>query len=151
MTGTDSPAPLLDGRVIGLAPYASRAVLETVLSRHGLGFREFVTLRPVAVADGPLGRDRLTGAVTGALKIDAADVHRLVGNLLRAGLVAADGPERVRVTDAGREVHGRVSAETAAASARIYAGIPRDELAVAGRVLALVTERAEAELAAARG
>ncbi|WP_443080128.1 hypothetical protein [Streptomyces sp. P9-A2] len=34
-------------------------------------------------------------------------------------------------------------------SARIYAGIPSDELAVTGRVLAIITERADRELAAA--
>ena len=42
----------------------------------------------------------------------------------------------------------RSAAETAPISARIYAGIPAEDLAAAGRVLTLVTERANAELAA---
>ncbi|MGO4749592.1 MarR family transcriptional regulator, partial [Streptomyces sp. 2MCAF27] len=56
---------------------------------------------------------------------------------------------RVRLTAAGRELHESTSAETAEISARLYAGIPAEDLAVAGRVLALVTERANAELVSA--
>ena len=41
-----------------------------------------------------------------------------------------------------------MSSETAVISARIYAGIPAEDLAAAGRVLALVAERANTELAA---
>lgn len=54
----------------------------------------------------------------------------------------------MRVTDAGRDFYSRVSAETGEISARIWGGIPAEDLAAAGRVLATVTERADAELAA---
>ncbi len=43
-------APVLDPRVIALAHYAGRAVLENVLARHGATFQQSVTLRLVAVA-----------------------------------------------------------------------------------------------------
>jgi DNA-binding MarR family transcriptional regulator len=140
--------PRLDPRVIALAHYAARAVLEHVLARHGTTFQQSVTLRLAALADGPAEREHLVDGVVGSLKIDAADAEGVLDELLAAGLLAPDGPSRVRITDAGRERFDTTSAETAPISARIYAGIPEDDLDVAGRVLTLITERANAELAA---
>ncbi|MFH9861466.1 hypothetical protein [Streptomyces sp. NPDC017202] len=74
-------------------------------------------------------------------------MHATVDQLLAKGLVSADGGT-VRATDAGRALYETVSAEPGAVSARIHAGIPAEDRAVAGRVLALITERADAELAA---
>ncbi|MFI9766471.1 MarR family transcriptional regulator [Streptomyces sp. NPDC052415] len=140
--------PRLDPRVIALAHYAARAVLEHVLARHGTTFQQSVTLRLAALADGPAEREHLVDGVVGSLKIDAVDAEGVLDEVLAAGLLAPDGPSRVRITDAGRERFDTTSAETAPISARIYAGIPEDDLAVAGRVLTLITERANAELAA---
>lgn len=145
MTTTTPP---LNPRVIALAHYASRALLENVLDRHGATFQQSVTLRLVAVADEPVEREQLVGGVVGALKIDAVDAHRVVDELITAGALAAQGPSLVRITDAGRELYERTSAETAPITARVYAGIPAEDLAVAGRVLSLITERADAEFAA---
>ncbi|MCL7428414.1 MarR family transcriptional regulator [Streptomyces sp. YS415] len=145
MTAT---TPRLDPRVIALAHYAARAVLERVLARHGTTFQQSVTLRLAALADGPAEREHLVDGVVGSLKIDAADADGVLDELLAAGLLAPDGPSRVRITDAGRERFDTTSAETAPISARIYAGIPEEDLAVVGRVLTLITERANAELAA---
>ncbi|WP_105969673.1 CBS domain-containing protein [Streptomyces geranii] len=147
---TTSTAPVLNPRVIALAHYAARAVLENVLARHGLGFTQSVTLRLAVVADGPVGRERLVGEVVDALKIDRADAHTVVGELVERELLTAEA-ELLTVTDAGRELFRTTSAETAPYSARVYAGIPDEELAVAGRVLTLITERADAELAAMAG
>ncbi|MDL5205235.1 MarR family transcriptional regulator [Streptomyces sp. ALI-76-A] len=144
---TPAPGPAVDGRVIGLAHYASRAVLESVLARHGLTFQQLVTLRLVSVAGAPVERDGLTGQVTESLKVDPAEARRTVDALIARELVAPEA-SRLRITDAGQAVYAGASAETAPVSARIYAGIPAADLATAGRVLALVTERANAELAA---
>lgn len=145
MTTTTPP---LNPRVIALAHYASRALLENVLDRHGVTFQQSVTLRVVAVADEPVEREHLVGGVVGALKIDAADAHSVLDELITAGALAAQGSSLVRITDAGRELYERTSAETAPITARVYAGIPEQDLAVAGRVLSLITERADAEFAA---
>ncbi|MGW2570991.1 MarR family winged helix-turn-helix transcriptional regulator [Streptomyces sp. NPDC001537] len=145
-TTTYDSAPPADPRVIALAHYAGRAVLEHVLARHGGTFQQQITLRPL-VAEGPLEREALVGQVAGALKVDAAEVQGVIAELIAKGLVTAEATG-VRATDAGREFHAEVSSETAVISARIYAGIPAEDLAAAGRVLALVAERANAELAA---
>ncbi|WP_053849825.1 MarR family winged helix-turn-helix transcriptional regulator [Streptomyces sp. NRRL B-24085] len=139
---------LLGPRVIALAHYAGRALLENVLARHGVSFQQSVTLRLAAVAEGPVERERIAGDVVAALKIDAAEAHSVVDELVSAGLLAPHGSSGVRITDAGRELFATTSAETAPLSARVYAGIPEEDLAVAGRVLTLITERADAELAA---
>ncbi|MEU9572643.1 MarR family winged helix-turn-helix transcriptional regulator [Streptomyces massasporeus] len=142
--------PLVNPRDIALAHYAGRAVLETVLARHGITFQQSVTLRLAAVADGPVGREQLVGGVTDALKIDPAEVHGVVDELIAAQLVTADGASDLRVTDSGRELYATTSGETAPITARIYDGIPAEDLAVTGRVLRLITERAGAELTALR-
>ncbi|MET7682310.1 MarR family transcriptional regulator [Streptomyces sp. NPDC005423] len=140
-------APQADGRVIGLAHYAGRAVLESVLTRHGLVFEQQITLRLVAVAGGPVERERLAGEVAAALRADETGVREVLDGLVTARLIAVDS-SGVRITDAGRELYERVAAETGVISARIYADIPAEDLVTAGRVLTLVTERADAELAA---
>jgi DNA-binding MarR family transcriptional regulator len=147
-TTTPTTTPVLDPRVIALAHYAARAVLEKVLARHGVTFQQSVTLRLAAVAEGPVEREAIVAEVVGALKIDAAEAHSVVEELVSAGLLAAHESSQVRITDDGRELFATTSAETAPISARVYTGIPAEDLAVAGRVLSLITERADAELAA---
>jgi hypothetical protein len=146
MTSTTT-TPLVDPRVIALAHYAGRALLQHVLDRHGMTFQQSVTLRLAAIADGPVGREQLVDGVTGALKTDATEVHGVLDELIAARLLVPDGEAEVRVTNAGRELYATTSGETAPITARIYDGIPAEDLAVTGRVLTLITERAGAELA----
>ncbi|MGV9277361.1 MarR family winged helix-turn-helix transcriptional regulator [Streptomyces griseosporeus] len=141
-------APLADARTLGLAHYAARAVLESVLSRYDLTFAQNTALRFAALADGPVTRDEIADGVTGSIRTGTAEAHRLVDELLAGGFLAADGPSRIRLTASGREVYDAYSAEVQEISARIWAGLSPEDRAAAGRVLAHVTERAEAELAA---
>ncbi|MFJ8624174.1 MarR family transcriptional regulator [Kitasatospora sp. NPDC093550] len=152
-TTAPSPTPTVNGRVIALAHYAARALLEGVLDRHGLTFHQSVTLRAVAVAGGSIAREELVRDVTGSLKADAPAVRTVIEELTAGQLLADDPAEasRLRLTGAGRDRYERTTAETAEITARLYAGIPAEDLAAAGRVLALVTERANADLAAGGG
>ncbi|POX61072.1 MarR family transcriptional regulator [Streptomyces sp. Ru62] len=143
-------APRVDSRVIGLAHYALRAVLERVLAPHGISFLQSVALRLAALADGPVERAALVDGVVGTVRVDESDAQRTIGDLTAAGLLTPEGPSALRLTDAGRTVYTTSSAEAAAVSARLYAGIPEEDRAAAGRVLALLTERADAELAGLR-
>ncbi|MFI9755846.1 MarR family transcriptional regulator [Streptomyces collinus] len=140
--------PLVDPRVIALAHYAGRALLQHVLDRHGMTFEQSVTLRLAAIADGPVGREQLVDGVTEALKTDAGQVHGVLDDLIAARLLAQAGEAEVRITDAGRELYATTSGEAAPVTARIYDGIPAEDLAVTGRVLTLITGRAGTELAA---
>ncbi|MFI8235320.1 MarR family transcriptional regulator [Streptomyces sp. NPDC085900] len=140
-------APVADARALGLAHYAARAALESVLIRHGLTFQQHITLRSVVAAEAPVEHDVLVAQVTGSLKVAAAEARDVVGELVGKGLLTAEATH-VRATDAGRALHAEVGAGTGELSARVWSGIPAEDLAAAGRVLALVTERANAELAA---
>ncbi|MFF3501004.1 MarR family winged helix-turn-helix transcriptional regulator [Streptomyces sp. NPDC003247] len=140
-------APPADSRAVALAHYAARAVLERALARHGTTFPQQIALSYAVAAENPLTANALVDQVTRSLKSDPAEVLVTIGELRERGLLSADGP-LVRPTEAGRELIATVTAETSEATARIWAGIPAEDLAAAGRVLAQVAERADAELAA---
>jgi hypothetical protein len=70
-----------------------------------------------------------------------------VEELVTTGLLARDGAQ-LRATGDGRDVLDAASTDVAPFSARIWDGIPAADLAATGRVLELITERANAELAA---
>ncbi|MFB7168103.1 MarR family transcriptional regulator [Streptomyces sp. NPDC056242] len=140
-------APVADARALGLAHYAARGVLEHVLARHGSTFQQQVALRAALTADAPQAPDDLVAQVQGSLKADPGDIRSTLDELLAKQLLDTDGAH-LRPTDAGRELLAAVGAESTPISARIWGGIPDEDLAAAGRVLALVTERANAELAA---
>ncbi|WP_058041950.1 hypothetical protein [Streptomyces roseifaciens] len=148
MTATASTtAPIADSRALGLAHYAARGVLEHVLARHGATFQQHVALRAAITTDAPRTPDDLIAQVQGSLKADPADIRATLDELLAKQLLITDGTH-LRPTDAGRELLAAAGAEIAPVTARIWGGIPAEDLAAAGRVLALVTERADTELAA---
>ncbi|MFH8373629.1 MarR family transcriptional regulator [Streptomyces cyaneofuscatus] len=146
-TASTTAALAATARDLGLAHYAARGVLENVLARHGATFAQQIALRAAITADAPQTPDDLVARVGESLKADPAGIRPVLDELRAKGLLVADG-EHLRPTDAGRELFAAVAAETAPISARIWGGIPAEDLAAAGRVLALVTERANAELAA---
>ncbi|MFE5026955.1 MarR family transcriptional regulator [Streptomyces sp. NPDC056656] len=146
-TASSTTAPVADARTLGLAHYAARGVLEHVLARHGATFQQQVALRAAVTADAPQTPDGLVTQVQGSLKADPAGIRATLDELLAKQLLVADGAH-LRPTDAGRELLATIGAETAPITARTWGGIPAEDLAAAGRVLALVTERANAELAA---
>ncbi|MBQ0850940.1 MarR family transcriptional regulator [Streptomyces sp. BH-SS-21] len=140
-------APAANARDLALAHYAARRVLEHVLARHDATFQQQVALRAAVTSDTPQTPDDLLAQVQGSLKVDPADIRATLDELLAKQLLVADGAY-LRPTGAGRELLAAVGAETAPLSDRIWGGIPAEDLAAAGRVLALVTERANAELSA---
>ncbi|WP_393101474.1 MarR family winged helix-turn-helix transcriptional regulator [Streptomyces sp. LN325] len=146
MTTTTPP---VNGQVIGLAHYASRAVLETLLARTGTTFNQSVALRVVSDQGGTVERARLVGRLTGALKIEESAARRTVEEMTALGLLAEPTADNVSLTEHGAELFERIRTDGNAIAARLYAGIPAEDLATAGRVLTLVTERADAELAGA--
>ncbi|TXS18864.1 MULTISPECIES: MarR family transcriptional regulator [unclassified Streptomyces] len=141
-----SAAPAANARTLGLAHYAARGVLEHFLSLRGLTFQQHLTLRTAAGADAPQTRERLVEQVRSSIKADPAGIRATLDELLAAGLLVEDGA-RLRPTDAGRELLAAVAEEVAPVSARIWGGLPADDMAAAGRLLALIARRADEELA----
>jgi hypothetical protein len=143
--GVMSTVPTLSGQVIGQAHYATRALLERAAAPLGVGFSQVLVLN--VLANGPVDPAQLTQRITSTLKVDEREVRRVLTTLVDTDLVDLDA-EAARLTDAGHAVQARVAAAVADITARLYADIPADEASAAARALTLVTQRANAELAA---
>lgn len=143
--------PTLNGQVIGQAEHATRAVLDRVLARTGTTFHHWVALNLTAVSGAAIDRDQLIGRMTGALKIDESAVLATVAELTASQLLEALPGEgsRVGLTDAGQARYRQIRSAIDEITARLYGDLPADDLATAGRVLTIVTARANAELAGA--
>ncbi|KAB1927295.1 winged helix-turn-helix transcriptional regulator [Micromonospora noduli] len=142
-----STVPTLNGQVIGQAHYATRALLERATAPLGVEFNQVLALN--VLANGPAERAHLTHRITSTLKVDEQEVQRVLATLVDANLAQADDDApRLRLTDAGHAVQARIADAVADISARLYADIPTDEASAAARALTVVTQRANAELAA---
>ncbi|MEV0155623.1 hypothetical protein AB0H57_18020 [Micromonospora sp. NPDC050686] len=140
---------VLNGQVIGQAHHATRAVLERELTGLGITFHQSVALNLVAAEGGAAPRALLARRMTAALKVAEATALAALDDGIGAGLLRtlpADG-SGLALTDAGRAVQQRLAGVVAALTARLYGDIAPDDLAVAGRVLTLIRQRADAELA----
>lgn len=127
----------LNGQVIGQAERATRAVLERLLERVGTPFEQWVSLNLTATS-GPLGAAELAGR----LRIPLGSATGALAALTTDGLLAGDGT----LTPAGRDRHAEITTGLTAITDRLYGDLPAGGLAVAGRVLTLITARATAEL-----
>ncbi|MEU5964540.1 hypothetical protein ABZ777_25325 [Micromonospora parva] len=143
-----STVPTLNGQVIGQAHYATRALLERTIAPLGVEFHQLLALN--VLANGPVEQAQLTQRITSTLKVDEREVRRVLTTLVDADLAQSDPDTatRLRLTDAGRAVQARIADAVAGISARLYADIPPAEASAAAQVLTLVTQRANAELAA---
>ena len=139
----------LNGQDIGQAERATRALLDRLLADTGTSFVEWVALNLLAKGGGRLPADSLVATVVGGLRVDGATAAAAADSLVDAGLCRRSG-DAVELTDAGRARYEQIAAGIASISARLYGQLPVADLATAHRVLAIVTERATAELDTAR-
>ncbi|WP_406302500.1 hypothetical protein OH805_08045 [Streptomyces sp. NBC_00879] len=142
-----STAPTLNGQVIGQAHYATRAVLDGLLADEGIAFHQAVALNATADGGDAVERDGLVGRMTSTLKTDESAVLATIAELTASGLLEAlpGDVARLALTDKGRALQGRIKAGTAKITERLYGDLPAEDLQTAGRVLTLVTARANAE------
>jgi hypothetical protein len=139
--------PTLTPRVIGQAEKTLNAFLDRQLAGTGLDENDWVILTLTVTGGGTAVPDQLTRQVAGALKISEADARARIGELVAAGIMARS--EMITVADAGRQLHSRITAFTAEITRRLWGDLPEEDLATAGRILTIITERANAELASA--
>jgi len=141
--------PTLTGIDIGQASRATRAVLERLLAETGTEFNGWVTLNILSDQGSTLAENDLVGRVVQGLRVDDTVVRDVLVVLLDQGLVGrttlASGP-RISLTSAGTDRVARIKRGIAQITERLYSGLPADELAIAHRMLAAVTARANAEL-----
>ncbi len=137
--------PTLSTQVIGQAESALGALLDPILARAQTSFHQWLVLTITSAAGGEIDRGQLVTRISGARKIDGAEVESAIGELDAAGLVKAAGP--VTLTDAGCARYGQIRRAIDELTTRLF-DFPAQDLATAGRVLSIVITRANAELAA---
>jgi hypothetical protein len=143
------PTPTtLNPQIIGQAENALRAILNRALTRTGGGtYQHWVALTLTAAGGGAIERDQLVGRLTGALKFDDAAAQAAIAELTAAHLLKDQG-SRIGFTDTGQARHRQIRADLDQTTARLFGELSADDLATAGRVLTVITDRANAELAA---
>ena len=137
--------PSLNTQVIGQAESALGAILDPLLARTGTTFQQWLVLTVTAASGADIDRGTLVGRIAGARKMDAAEVEAAIGELAAAGQARADS--RVTQTEAGQAANTRIPTAHEEITARLF-DFPAEDLATAGRVLAILTARANAELTA---
>jgi hypothetical protein len=144
-----SATTTLSPQVIGQAERAHQPLMDRILARSGTTFPQWVALGTVAAGGGDVSRDEVRSRLTGAIKISDAAAAEALAGLTTAGLlhVQPDNGSRVGLTAPGRERYREIRAAVDQVTDRLYGSIPPSDLATAGRVLALITARAN-ELAA---
>ena len=140
--------PTLTPRVIGQAEKTLNAILARQLVGTGLAEPDWVILTLAATSGEPPGRDQFTRTVADALKISEAGARARIGAMVTAQQLQITGEgSAVTVTGAALQVHERIRAATVGITQQLWGDLPAGDLATAGRVLAIITERANAELA----
>lgn len=139
-----SDYPPLNTQVIGQAESALGALLEPLLAGAGITFQQWLVLTVTAASGGRADRGQLVARISGARKVDGTEVESAIAELAAAGLATAAGP--LALTEPGRDVYQRIRGAVEELNAELFA-FPPEELATAGRVLSVVTARANAVLA----
>jgi DNA-binding MarR family transcriptional regulator len=144
-----STDPTLTPQIIGQAEKTMNAILFRLLAGPGLTEAQWITLTLTAAGGGSTGRGQLAAQVAHALKVSEAQAREHLASLAAAQLVQDPGDDAgpVRFTAAGTEVFGQIRGATAEVVKRLWGDLPAEDLATAGRVLSIITERANAELA----
>ena len=146
-----STAPPFGTQIIGQTEKALNAILDRQLAGTGLTEPQWVTLSIAVMSGGSLDAQALASRVAGALQIGGPDAQARIEELAAAKLleVPDSDPATASVTHAGNELHGWIRRAVTEITQRLWGDLPADDLAIAGRVLATVLERANGELARA--
>jgi hypothetical protein len=143
--------PTFSAQILGQTEKALNAILDRELVGTGLTERLWVPLTVTAASGGTLDRDQLVQRLTDGVKVSEAEAQARIAELAAAELLEApDGEGKpVTLTEAGRQLHGQIRAFVTEVTERMWGDLPPEELTTAARVLSIILERADAELAAA--
>lgn len=146
-----STEPTLTPQIIGQAEKTMNAILFRLLAGPGLTEAQWITLTLIAAGGESTGRGQLAGQLADGLKASQAQAREHLASLVAAQLVQDPGDDAgpVQFTAAGAQVFRQIRGATAEITKRLWGDLPAEDLATAGRVLSIITERANAELAGA--
>jgi len=141
----DIAKPALNPQVIGQTESALGALLTPVLQEAGRTFEQWLVLTVATAGGGAQDHAQLVARIAKARKIAPAGVAAAIAELTALGAVANEAGQ-VRLTATGQTMHQAVRSRIDEVTAGIF-DFSADELAIAGRVLATVTDRVNAFLA----
>lgn len=139
-TSTFGPA------LIGQTEKALNAILDRQLAGTGITEPQWVTLTLTVVSGGDIDRAELIRRVGDATQFSPASVAERITELTAAGFLRDGGDGRLRVTDEGQTRWTQVRTAIGPITQRLWGDLPAEDLAVAGRVLGIVLDRAKAAL-----
>jgi len=146
-----STYPTFSPRVIGQAEKTLNAILARQLAGTGLTEPQWVILTLAVTSGETAGREQFTRLVADALKTSETDARARIGDMVTAQQLQITGEApAVTVTGPARQLHSRIRTAIAGITQRLWGDLPGEDLATAGRVLAIITDRANAELGRAR-
>jgi DNA-binding MarR family transcriptional regulator len=139
---------LLTGQDIGEAEGALTALLERAIAASGRSRGEYITLRVLAARAPFGGAAELTDFLAGQrqLGLGRADVVTMLNRLRAEGLVTA---APVELTADGHALLEQLATAVAPVTREVFAGLDRNDLAVAHRVLVELIRRAQTMTSAA--
>jgi len=139
--------PPLSTQVIGQTESALGALLEPPLAETGTTFQQWLVLTVTAANGAGIERGQLVTRICDARKVGRATVEAAIAELTAGGLVTADG--LVTLTETGRARYQRIRGALEEITAQLF-DFPAEDLATAGRVLSIITSRANTLLAGQR-
>jgi len=143
-----SAYPTLSTQVIGQTESALGAILDPLLARAGTTFNQWLVLAVTAASGTATTRAQLITRITSARKIDDSAVLAAINELIDASLLETlpgDGSQ-VGLTSTGQARHRQIRTAVEEVTGRLFADLPAEDLATSGRVLSIITARANAEL-----
>ncbi|NGN94154.1 hypothetical protein G5C66_15570 [Nocardioides sp. KC13] len=135
-------APVLTGANLGVAYFAIRKNLLDVLDDYDLTFEQSLLLNYLRQSD--TSRADLVATTAHNIKTSEAEVESHLDAAIARGLIS-DG---LTLTEGGDRLQQEITERTQPLTRTFFADIPADDLAVTARVLATLTERANAALSA---
>ena len=143
-----SAYPPFSTRIIGQTEKTLNAILDRELAGTGLTENQWVILTLAVAGGGTAEHEQFARQVAGNLKISEAEAQARIAEMIAAQqLQTADEGTVVTVTGAARQLHSQIRATVAEITQRLWGDLPAEDLATAGRILSIITERANAELA----
>ena len=135
-------------QLIGQTEKALNAILDEQLAGTGLTEPQWVTLTIAVMSRGTIDRAAFVGRVADALKLSPTEAQARVEELTTAQLLERPRGDhsQITVTDAGSQLHTRIRTNVTEITQRLWGDLPAEDLTTAGRVLAAVLDRANAEL-----
>jgi hypothetical protein len=142
-----STYPIISTRVIGQTEKTLGAILTRELAGSSLTEPQWVILTLALGNGGTIKRDEFTRQVTGALKISEDEAAAHIADMVTAQQLQAVGDgSALAVSGAAQHLHSQVRTVVGEITERLWGDLPAEDLATAGRVLTIITERANAEL-----